>query len=143
MDKVRSLAWTVGAEGDLAGLRRLTPEGLYGRRKMPKLVQRTLPDASPGAVDRAMNALELKGVRRAKGIRTTIPGKDGKRAGDLLNRDFINNRRLHSSLGYGGPTSSSKPRQPSTESRAPYESGREPGALQPEPLGSFKSKYAK
>jgi putative transposase len=88
MDKVRDLAWTIDIDGELAGVRRLTPEGLYGRRKMTKLVQRSLPDASPGAVDRAMKALGLKGIRRCKGVRTTIPGKDGKRAGDLLNRDF-------------------------------------------------------
>jgi putative transposase len=35
-----------------------------------------------------MRALALKGIRRCKGIRTTIPAKDGKRAGDLLDRDF-------------------------------------------------------
>ena len=29
-----------------------------------------------------------RGIRRSKGIRTTIPAKDGRRAGDLLNRDF-------------------------------------------------------
>jgi transposase InsO family protein len=83
-DKVRDLAWTV----DDQGRRRLTPEGLYGRRKMTALVRRTLPDASRGAVDRAMRALDLHGIRRAKGVRTTIPAKDGIRAGDLLNRDF-------------------------------------------------------
>jgi len=83
-DKVRDLAWTV----DDDGRRRLTPEGLYGRRKMTALVRRELPDATPGAVDRAMRSLGLQGVRRSKGIRTTIPAKDGRRAGDLLNRDF-------------------------------------------------------
>ncbi len=83
-DAVRGLAWTLDADGR----RRLTPEGLYGRRKMTALVRRSLPDASPGAVDRAMRALGLQGVRRAKGIRTTIPAADGRRAGDLLNRDF-------------------------------------------------------
>lgn len=88
MDKVRDLVWTVDADGALAGVRRLTHEGLYGRRKMTKLVQRTMPEASPGAVDRAMKALGLKGIRRSKGVRTTIPGKDGTGAGDLLNRDF-------------------------------------------------------
>ena len=88
MDKVRDLAWTEDLEGALAGVRRLTPEGLYGRRKMTRLVQRSLPEASPGSVDRAMKALGLKGIRRSKGIRTTIPGKNGARAGDLLNRDF-------------------------------------------------------
>jgi putative transposase len=88
MDKVRDLAWTVDAAGELAGVRRLTPEGLYGRRKMTKLVQRSMSEASPGAVDRAMKCLGLRGIRRSKGVRTTIPGKDGRRAGDLLNRDF-------------------------------------------------------
>lgn len=82
--KVRELVWTV----DEHGCRRLTPEGLYGRRKMTALVRRTLPDASPGSVDRAMHYLGLQGIRRSKGIRTTIGAKDGKRAGDLLNRDF-------------------------------------------------------
>lgn len=35
-----------------------------------------------------MKCHDLQGIRRSKGIRTTIPNKDGKRAGDLLNRDF-------------------------------------------------------
>jgi len=35
-----------------------------------------------------MRALGLEGIRRDKSIRTTIPAKDGIRAGDLLNRDF-------------------------------------------------------
>ncbi len=43
-----------------------------------------LPDASGGAVDQATKALRLNEVRRDKGIRTTIPSKDG----NLLNRDF-------------------------------------------------------
>jgi len=85
MDAVRDLAWTLDAHGR----RRLTPEGLYGRRKMTAYVRRTgHPDASFGSVDRAMKALGLNGVRRDKGVRTTIPAKDGHRAGDLLNRDF-------------------------------------------------------
>lgn len=83
-DRVRDLAWTV----DHTGVRRMTPEGLYGRRKMTALVKRADADASPGSVDRAMRTLGLQGVRRAKGIRTTIPAKDGKRAGDLLDRNF-------------------------------------------------------
>lgn len=48
----------------------------------------TVTEASAGSVDRAMRILDLSGVRRDKGIRTTIPCKDGKRAGDLLGRDF-------------------------------------------------------
>ena len=83
-DRVRDLAWMVGADG----VRRMTPEGLYGRRKMTALVRRSMPDATPGSVDRAMRSLGLQGIRRAKGMRTTIPSKDGRRAGDLLDRDF-------------------------------------------------------
>jgi transposase InsO family protein len=83
-DRVRELAWTI----DEQGRRRLSPEGLYGRRKMAAAERRSMPGASPGSVDRAMRSLGLQGIRRAKGIRTTIPGKDGKRAADLLNRDF-------------------------------------------------------
>ena len=83
-DAVRDAAWTL----DHTGRRRLTPEGLYGRRKMTALVRRSIPTASPGSVDRAMRALDLQGVRRGKAVRTTVPGKDGRRAGDLLNRDF-------------------------------------------------------
>ena len=30
----------------------------------------------------------MNGVRRGKGVRTTVPAKDGTRAGDLLDRDF-------------------------------------------------------
>ena len=85
VDQVRDIAWTT----DVRGARKLTPEGLYGRRKMTAYLRRTtLPTASAGAVDRAMTLLGLSGVRRDKGIRTTIPAKDGHRAGDLLNRDF-------------------------------------------------------
>jgi putative transposase len=86
MDTVRDLAW---APCPKAGRPKLTPEGLYGRRKMTAMVRRCgLADASAGSVDRAMRSLGLSGVRRDKGIRTTISAKDGKRAGDLLNRDF-------------------------------------------------------
>ena len=84
VDAVRDLAWTTDADGR----RRLTPEGLYGRRKMTALVRRSMPTASPGSVDRAMRTLGLQGIRRTKALRTTIPAKDGRRAGDLLDRDF-------------------------------------------------------
>ena len=56
---------------------------------MTAYLRRTaMPEASAGAVDRGMRMLGLVGVRRDKGIRTTIPAKDGIRAGDLLDRDF-------------------------------------------------------
>ena len=64
LDLVRASAWT----RDWHGRRKMTPEGLYGRRKMTALVRRRgLPDASPGSVDRTMKALGLNGIRRAKG----------------------------------------------------------------------------
>jgi putative transposase len=89
VDAVRDLAWMPVRGPDGWVRRQLAPEGLYGRRKMTALLHRTcIPDASPGSVDRAMRLLGLRGVTRKKKIRTTIPGKDGPRAGDLLNRDF-------------------------------------------------------
>ena len=85
INAVRDIAWATGSDRR----RKLTPEGLYGRRKMTAYLRRTvMPDASAGSVDRAMRTLGLVGVRRDKGIRTTIPAKDGIRAGDLLNRTF-------------------------------------------------------
>nr|WP_240977812.1 DDE-type integrase/transposase/recombinase [Knoellia sp. DB2414S] len=67
---------------------RLRPEGLYGRRKMTALLARTGQRASYERVHTAMAALGHNGIRRARRHRTTVPGKDGTRAGDLLNRDF-------------------------------------------------------
>ena len=85
MDAVRDTAWT----SDHNGVRMMAPEGLYGRRKMTAAVRRTrIPEASAGSVDRAMRTLGLVGVRRDKRVRTTIPAKDGTRAGDLLDRQF-------------------------------------------------------
>jgi hypothetical protein len=86
VDAVRDAAWQPDAKTCAP---RLSAEGLYGRRKMTALLRRTsMPQASFGAVDRAMRTLGLAGVRRDKGVRTTIPAKDGIRAGDLLDRDF-------------------------------------------------------
>lgn len=86
-DKIRAVAWTFN---EVTGQIHITPEGLYGRRKWVALLRRQdgLAGTSRGAVDRAMRTLGLEGVRRAKKLRTTIPDPDGKRAGDLLNRDF-------------------------------------------------------
>ncbi len=89
VDAVRDIAWTTRVGPDGVVVRRLSPEGLYGRRKMTAYLRRAvLAEASAGSVDRAMRTLGLSGVRRDKGIRTTIPAKDGIRAGDLLDRDF-------------------------------------------------------
>ena len=89
LDAVRDIVWEVEEHVDGTTRRKMTPEGLYGRKKMTAYIRRTaIADASRGAVDRAMRALGLQGITRAKAIRTTILAKDGIRAGDLLNRDF-------------------------------------------------------
>ncbi|MDQ0825589.1 putative transposase [Arthrobacter sp. B2I5] len=46
------------------------------------------PEASEHAVDRLMREEGMNGRIRGRKTRTTIPGKDGRPAGDLLNRDF-------------------------------------------------------
>ncbi len=66
----------------------MTPEGLYGRRKTTALLRRQGLEVAHCTVDRLMRDLGLNGVRRGKGVRTTVPAKDGNRATDLLNRDF-------------------------------------------------------
>jgi transposase InsO family protein len=65
-----------------------TPEGLYGRRKMTAHLRRLGHEVSYDTTDRLMKTLGRNGVRRGRAVRTTIPAKDGTRAGDLLNRDF-------------------------------------------------------
>src|SRR3546814_7350620 len=95
VDAVREIAWTSKIGSDSVLVRRLSPEGLYGRRKMTAYLRRTaMPEASAGSVDRAMRTLGLSGVRRDKGVRTTIPAKDGTRAGDLLERARAGERRV-------------------------------------------------
>ncbi len=85
VNAIRGIAWMIKPDGQ----QKLTPEGLYGRRKMTAQLRRTtMPTVSFGAVDRAMRLLALVGVRRGKGVRTTTPAKDGTRAPDLLDRDF-------------------------------------------------------
>ncbi|QGF23409.1 IS3 family transposase [Raineyella fluvialis] len=96
LDAIRDVVWTSVTMPDGTQRRTMTPEGLYGRRKMTALLRRTtVPDASAGAVDRAMRLLGLEGARRTKTVRTTIPSPDGVRAGDLLNRDFTAPRPDH------------------------------------------------
>jgi transposase InsO family protein len=65
-----------------------TPEGLYGRRKMTHWLRRQGHAVAFCTTDRLMRDLGMNGVRRGRQLRTTIPAKDGKRAGDLLDRDF-------------------------------------------------------
>ena len=68
------------------------PEILYGRRKMTAWLQRSgHAGVSKHTVDRLMREEGMRGLVRGRKVRTTIAGKDGVRAGDLLNRDFRTN----------------------------------------------------
>jgi putative transposase len=65
------------------------PEVLYGRRKMTAWLARNgLPGVSKHTVDRLMRQEGMRGLVRGRKTRTTIPGKDGRRARDLLSRQF-------------------------------------------------------
>jgi transposase InsO family protein len=85
IDAIRTLCATTGLDGQP----RATPESLYGRRKMTALLRRNgYPQVARCTVDRAMKALGMNGIRRAKGVRTTIPRAGDARAPDLLHRNF-------------------------------------------------------
>jgi putative transposase len=64
------------------------PEEIYGRRKMTRYLRRGGHRVAFCTVDRIMRELGLNGLVRGRCHRTTIPAKDGIRAGDRLNRDF-------------------------------------------------------
>lgn len=65
VDAVRDTAWITVTLPDGTTKRKMTPEGLYGRRKMTAHIRRTrLASASWGAVDRAMRLLGLEGSKR-------------------------------------------------------------------------------
>jgi len=82
IDTLRSLK-VLDAKG------RPKPEILYRRRKMTAWLRRNgFPAVSKHTVDRLMRDEGMNGMIRGRKTRTTIPGKDGRRAGDLLNRDF-------------------------------------------------------
>ncbi len=57
----------------------LTPEGLYGRRKMTALLRRKGLAVSHHTVDRLMRDLGLNGLRRSRKHRTTTPDPAGQR----------------------------------------------------------------
>lgn len=80
IDKILTLTQTADGQPE--------PEALYGRRKTAALLARHGMPVPRCTVDRAMRTLGRNGVRRGKAPRTTIPAKDGHRAGDLLDRDF-------------------------------------------------------
>jgi putative transposase len=61
---------------------------VYGARKVWLELNRQSIAVARCTVARLMRRDGLHGVRRGRRVRTTIAGKDGQRAGDLLRRDF-------------------------------------------------------
>lgn len=89
--KVRPLSPRAVADAELTEV--ITAEhaanyGVYGARKMWKHLHRLGHPVARCTVERLMRAADLRGVVRGRVKRTTIPGKDGCRAGDLVNRAF-------------------------------------------------------
>jgi putative transposase len=81
-------------ERDTKGRQR--PEILYGRRKMTAWLARNgFTGMSKHTVDRVMRAEGMNGLVRGRRTTTTIPSKNGKRADDLLNREFTAPRPNH------------------------------------------------
>lgn len=62
----------------------------------------TIPNPSRRAVDRAMRALGLEGIRRDKGVRTTIPAKEGIPSGDFT---ALTLSSFHVTPAHTGPSS--------------------------------------
>ncbi len=62
--------------------------GVYGARKMWKALHRTGHPVGRCRVERLMRTAGLAGAVRGRVKRTTVPAKDGVRAGDLVNRAF-------------------------------------------------------
>jgi putative transposase len=61
---------------------------VYGADKVWLELNRQGIGAARCTTERLMRDLGLQGVRRGRKVRTTTPGQDRHRAGDLLNRDF-------------------------------------------------------
>jgi putative transposase len=77
--------------------RKAAPESMYGYQKMWHWLRRNgFLDVARCTVARLMRSEGMRGITRAKKIRTTTPNPDGVRAPDLLNRDFTAPHPNHS-----------------------------------------------
>ncbi|MEE8375214.1 MAG: IS3 family transposase [Acidimicrobiia bacterium] len=61
---------------------------VYGARKLWIAARRGGHDIGRDQVARLMRQLGIRGVKRSRRVRTTIPGDKADRAGDLVDRDF-------------------------------------------------------
>lgn len=71
------------------GAWRAAPGSLYGYRKTWHMLRARGMVVARCSVARVMREAGWRGVVRGRSVRTTIPAADGKRAGDLLNRQFV------------------------------------------------------
>ena len=62
--------------------------GLYGARKVHAQLRREGLQVARCTVERLMRAAGLRGISRAKGPRTTVPGRGPDERQDLVQRDF-------------------------------------------------------
>lgn len=76
------------ALGEVIAVEHAANYGVYGARKMWKHLHRVGHPVARCTVERLMRERGLRGVVRGRAKRTTIPAKDGVRAGDLVNRAF-------------------------------------------------------
>ena len=64
---------------------------VYGARKLWKAAQRAGHDIGRDQVARLMRTAGIRGIRRGKRVRTTIPDHKAPRSPDLVKRDFTAN----------------------------------------------------
>lgn len=76
------------ALGEVITVEHAANYGVYGARKMWKHLHRVGHPVARCTVERLMRERGLRGLVRGGAKRTTIPAKDGVRAGDLVNRVF-------------------------------------------------------
>lgn len=65
---------------------------VYGARKVWKQLKREATPAARCTVARLMKDLGLRGARRGKAFKTTIPGTGASRPADLVDRQFVSTR---------------------------------------------------
>ena len=91
VEQIRALRTRTNTAGEVVA----SPESLYGYRKTWRVLRARGVRVARCTVARVMRANGWCGTTRRRKVRTTIPGKDGRRAGDLLNRQFTAPRPDH------------------------------------------------
>lgn len=76
------------ALGEVIAVEHAAGYSVYGSRKMWKHLRRLGHPVARCTVERLMRQAGLRGAVRGRPRRTTVPAKDGLRAGDLVNRVF-------------------------------------------------------